>query len=353
LYLKYTNVKTMKALVLESYNNLVYKEVPEPGYGANELLIRVKACGICGSDVHGFDGSTGRRIPPLIMGHEAAGIVEKTGEAVRFFTPGDRVTFDSTIYPLDDWYARRGRYNLSDNRMVLGVSTGEYKRDGAFAEYIVVPEHIAYRLPDMVGYVQAAMSEPAAVATHAINLTPFRTMDSALVVGAGIIGLFLVQILAKSGAGSILVIDPDESKLKMAKMFGARHTFMTWDKNVHEEILSLTNGRGTDIAFEAVGITESVRTAISNVRKGGRVTLVGNLSSSIDFPLQDCVTREIAVQGSCAIAGEYEQVLEMMSTGRLTVEPLISAEAPLSDGPYWFRKLHDKTPGLFKVILKP
>ena len=343
----------MKALVLESYNHLVYKDVPVPEFGANELLIRVKACGICGSDVHGFDGSTGRRVPPVIMGHEAAGIVERTGRDVKSFSPGDRVTFDSTIYPLDDWYARKGQYNLSDKRMVLGVSTGEYKREGAFAEYVVVPEHIVYRLPDAVSYAQAAMCEPAAVATHAINLTAVRMMDSVLVVGVGIIGLFLVQILKSSGAGIILVIDPDERKLEMAKKFGADHTFNNWDRKAHDAILSLTQSRGADIAFEAVGISESVHTAITNVRKGGRVTLVGNLSSTIDFPLQDCVTREIRVQGSCAIAGEYEQVLRMMSTGQLKADPLISAEAPLSDGAPWFRKLYDKTPGLFKVILKP
>ncbi len=350
---KWNYSELMKALVLESYNNLVYKDVPLPVFANDELLIRVKACGICGSDVHGFDGSTGRRIPPLIMGHEAAGIVEKTGEAVSSFVPGDRVTFDSTIYPLDDWFTRQGKYNLSDNRMVLGVSTGEYKRDGAFAEYVAVPEHIVYRLPDPVGYAQAAMTEPAAVAMHAINLTPLKMMDTVLVVGAGIIGLFLVQVLKKSNAGKVLVIDPDDQKLEMAKRFGAHHTFNAKDSNIREAILSLTYNRGADIAFEAVGITESVNTAIRNVRKGGRVTLVGNLSSMVDFPLQDVVTREVCIQGSCAIAGEYDQVLQMMAAGGLATKQLISTEAPLSDGAHWFRKLYDKTPGLLKVILKP
>lgn len=343
----------MKALVLESYNKLTYKDVALPIFESDELMIRVKACGICGSDVYGMDGSTGRRIPPLIMGHEAAGVVEKAGTDVKSFAPGDRVTFDSTIYLLDDWFTRQGKYNLSDNRMVLGVSTGKYKRAGAFAEYVVVPEHIAYKLPDEVDFAHAAMAEPAAVATHAINLTPVKMMDAVLVVGAGIIGLFLVQVLSKSNAGKIIVIDVDNQKLEMAKKFGADHVFNTKNKNIHRAILAMTQNRGADIAFEAVGLSESVSTAIKNVRKGGWVTLVGNLSSNIVFPLQDVVTREITIQGSCAIAGEYSQVLEMMEKGQLDVSPLLSVEAPLKEGAQWFRKLYNKMPGLFKVILVP
>ncbi|MDP4223157.1 MAG: alcohol dehydrogenase catalytic domain-containing protein, partial [Bacteroidota bacterium] len=104
----------MKALLLEEYNKLVYKEVPDPVISDNEVLVKVMACSICGSDVHGMDGSTGRRIPPIIMGHEASGIIAGIGKKVMNWKPGDRVTFDSTVYPLDDWYTLRGFYNLSD-----------------------------------------------------------------------------------------------------------------------------------------------------------------------------------------------------------------------------------------------
>ncbi|MCL1838917.1 MAG: alcohol dehydrogenase catalytic domain-containing protein, partial [Propionibacteriaceae bacterium] len=135
----------MKALVLEEYNKLVYRDVEEPQPTADEVLIRVKACGICGSDVHGMDGSTGRRQPPVIMGHEASGVIVKTGEGVTRWKEGDRVTFDSTVYPLNDWYTLKGRYNLSEGREVVGVSPKEYKRHGAFAEYLTVPQHILYK----------------------------------------------------------------------------------------------------------------------------------------------------------------------------------------------------------------
>ena len=128
----------MKALVLEEYNKLVYTDCPDPDLADDEVLIKVEAVGICGSDVHGMDGSSGRRIPPLVMGHEASGVITALGTDVMDWSVGDRVTFDSTIYKLDDWYTRKGFYNLSDDRMVLGVSPGDWKKHGAFAEYVNV-----------------------------------------------------------------------------------------------------------------------------------------------------------------------------------------------------------------------
>ncbi|MCH6232348.1 galactitol-1-phosphate 5-dehydrogenase [Cognataquiflexum rubidum] len=344
----------MKALVLESYNNLVYKDMPEPEYKANEVLVRVKACGICGSDIHGFDGSSGRRNPPLIMGHEASGVIVEAGSAVKNYKVGDRVTFDSTVYDLDDWYTLKGKYNLSDSRMVLGVSPKEYKRHGAFAEYVVVPEHILYHLPDSVTFEQAAMVESVAVAAHAIDLTPINLRDTALVVGTGMIGLFLVQLLKLSNAGTIIAIDIDDQKLALAKKFGADHTFNSaTDSNIHESILALTHNRGANVAFEAVGVSATIKMAIENVRKAATVTLVGNISPKVEIPLQAVVTREVRLQGSCAIAGEYGIVLELIEKGLVDVDSLLSAIAPLEDGADWFRRLYAKEPGLNKVILQP
>jgi 2-desacetyl-2-hydroxyethyl bacteriochlorophyllide A dehydrogenase len=344
----------MKALVLESYNNLVYKDMPEPEYKPNEVLVRVKACGICGSDIHGFDGSSGRRNPPLIMGHEASGVIVEVGSAVKNYKVGDRVTFDSTVYDLDDWYTLKGKYNLSDSRMVLGVSPKEYKRHGAFAEYVVVPEHILYHLPDSVTFEQAAMVESVAVAAHAIDLTPINLRDTALVVGTGMIGLFLVQLLKLSNAGTIIAIDIDDQKLALAKQFGADHTFNSaTDSTIHESILALTHNRGADVAFEAVGVSATIKMAIENVRKAATVTLVGNISPKVEIPLQAVVTREVRLQGSCAIAGEYAIVLELIEKGLVDVDSLLSACAPLEDGASWFKRLYEKEPGLNKVILQP
>ena len=343
----------MKALVLEEYNKLVFKDVPDPDISPGEVLVRIKACGICGSDIHGLDGSTGRRVPPLIMGHEASGIVEATGSAVKRWKKGDRVTFDSTVYPLDDWFTLEGRYNLSDNREVLGVSPGDYKRNGAFAEFIVVPQHILYRIPDSVTFEQAAMVEAAAVALHAVNMSGIKTGDNCVVTGAGMIGIFVIKLLEISGAGDVIAIDNNATRLISAQRSGARNTFDPSDVNLEEKIKALTKSRGADISFEAAGKSETVNISIDVVRKGGTVVLIGNTAKFIEFPLQKVVTRELRILGSCAIRGEYDVILKLLENKKLSVDDQISAIAPLSEGADWFRRLYNKDGNLNKVILVP
>lgn len=343
----------MKALVLEEYSKLTFKEVEDPQPSAGEVLIKVKACGICGSDVHGMDGSTGRRQPPVIMGHEASGEIVRTGEGVTAWKAGDRVTFDSTVYPLNDWYTLKGHYNLSEGREVIGVSPKEYKRHGAFAEYLTVPQHVLYRIPDTVSFEQAAMVEPAAVAAHAVRLSGVRAGDSAVVLGSGMIGTFIVGMLKASGAMPVIAVDMDDEKLKMAVRYGADVTVHSERQPVAETVRAHTKGRGADTGFEAIGIAATVHTVIDSVRRGATAVLVGNVTPVIDFPLQKVVTSEIRVQGSCAINGEYELVLDMIARGSLNVDAMISAVAPLKDGAEWFGKLYRREGNLNKVILVP
>ena len=343
----------MKALVLEEYMKLKYIDVPQPEIEEDEVLVKVKAIGICGSDVHGIDGSTGRRIPPMIMGHEASGIIEKTGKSVTTWQPGDRVTFDSTIYRKNDWYTKKGMYNLSDGRMVLGVSCNEFKRDGAYADYVAIPQHILYRLPDNVSFTEAALVEPAAVALHAIEITPFEPDSTAVVVGAGMVGSFVVQLLKIKGCKNVIAVDLDEHRLQLARQLGADLIFTPDDQNLSTNILSLSGDRGADIAFEVVGIGSTVQLAIGLLRKGGTLTVLGNLSPVIDVPLQSIVTRQIRLQGSCAINGEYPTILDLISNGKLDMKAILSAEAPLSEGAVWFDRLYKKEKGLMKVVLKP
>jgi threonine dehydrogenase-like Zn-dependent dehydrogenase len=343
----------MKALVLDKYMELNYRDFPKPEVKADEVLVQIKACGICGSDVHGMDGSTGRRQTPLIMGHEASGVIAETGKNVRGWQLGDRVTFDSTIYPLDDWFTRKGRYNLSDNRKVLGVSPMEYKKHGAFAEYVSMPAHILYKLPDNVSFEQAAMVEPVAVAAHAVNVSKIQPGESAVVIGAGMVGVFVVKMLQIAGANPIIAIDLDEDKLQLAKKFGATHIFKSSDENLTGDIFKLTKKRGADFGFEVVGISPTVNMCINSLRKGGTAVLVGNLKPEVTIPLQKVVTTELSLLGSCAINGEYELVLDLLSSGKISVDKLISAVVPLSEGADWFNRLYNKEPGLNKVILVP
>jgi L-iditol 2-dehydrogenase len=343
----------MQALLLKTYMELELTEMPEPEVGPEDVLVRVRACGICGSDVHGLDGSTGRRIPPLVMGHEAAGVVARVGPAVTGLREGDRVTFDSTVYCGQCYYCRRGEVNLCDDRQVLGVSPGEYRRHGAFAEYVAVPRRIVYPLPDALAFEHAAMIEAVSVAVHAVELTPVHLADTGLVVGSGMIGLLAIQALRLAGCARVMAVDVDEARLRMARQLGADECVNARECDAAAAVREWTGGRGADVALEVVGATAALKTALAALRKGGALTLVGNSSPTVDLPLQSVVTRQIRVTGSCASAGEYPACIELLARGAIRVEPLIGAVAPLAEGPAWFEKLYRREPGLMKVILQP
>jgi L-iditol 2-dehydrogenase len=343
----------MQAMLLKQYMQLELVEMPEPAIGPDDVLVRVRACGICGSDVHGLDGRTGRRIPPLVMGHEAAGEVVACGANVTDLKAGDRVTFDSTVYCGRCFHCSRGEVNLCDNREVLGVSPGPYRRHGAFAEFVSVPRRIMYRLPDNLSYEQAALIEAVSIGVHAVNITPMQLGDTALVVGSGMIGMLTIQAVKHAGAARVIAVDTDDTRLARARELGATDTLNPKATDVVEGVKALTNGQGAAVALECVGATEPIQTAIAAVRKGGTVTLVGNVSPEINLPLQSVVSRQIRLQGSCASNGEYPACIDLMSRGVIQVDPMISAVAPLQEGPSWFDRLYRHEPGLMKVILKP
>lgn len=343
----------MKALVVTKQSKAEVREVPLPATGAGEVLVRVMACAICGSDVHGYDGSSGRRQPPVIMGHEAAGVIEKVGEGVTDYAPGERVTFDSTEYCGTCYYCKRGQVNLCEHRRVLGVSCKEYRRDGAMAQYIALPQRILYRLPPEVSLVQAAMVEPLAIAVHALSVSPFTLGDRAVVVGCGAIGLLLVQTLAAAGCSRLIALDLDDDKLALAKAMGATHSINPGREDAPGAVLALTGGRGADLAFEAVGLSGSFNTALGCTRPGGGVVLVGNLAASVDFPLQRAVTSQISLYASCASAGEYEVCLNMIAAGAVDVDGLISATGTLEEGNELLARLHAAERGLIKAVLLP
>lgn len=369
----------MKALLLRDYKNLELVDAPVPQIGPDEVLVRVAACAICGSDVHGYDGSTGRRVPPVIMGHEAAGTVAAVGQNVTCVHVGARVTFDSTVYCGHCFYCRRGEVNLCDARQVLGVSCAEYRRDGALAEYVAVPQHCIYPLPDSLSFEHAALIEPTAIALHAVNRATIEPGETAVVVGAGVIGLLAIQALKCATAVSavdsastaqravahdstaaaaaecprVAAVDVDQSRLELAKRLGAELTLNPKTCEVPAEIKTWTQGRGTDVALEAVGHTGPVGLAVSCLRKGGRLVLIGNVAPTVELPLQQVVTRELTLLGSCASRGEYPQAIQLSAEGRVDLASMISAVARLEEGPSWFDRLYNREPGLVKVVLRP
>ncbi len=343
----------MKALLLSEYSRLDVVDLPMPRPGPDDVLIKVEACGICGSDVHGYDGSSGRRIPPIVMGHEAAGTVAAVGPQVTDLREGQHVTFDSTVYCGHCQYCLRGENNLCENREVLGVATPEFRRAGAFAEYVVVPRRIVHPLPDQLAFSDAAMIEPLSVAVHAVKLSEVPPHGNALVVGAGMIGLLTLQALREAGCSSILVSDVDDSRLALAKDLGATATINAKSTDTAAEVKRHTGGVGVDVALEAVGSTPTIKTAIESVRRGGTVTLIGNIAPTVEIPLQMVVSRQIRLQGTAASAGEYPQCIDMLARGRVNLKPLISMVAPLEEGAQWFERLHAREANLMKVILAP
>ena len=365
----------MQALLLSEYRKLELVSMDQPALGPTDVLVRVAACGICGSDVHGYDGSSGRRVPPIVMGHEAAGTVVEVGPAVDAARAGDRVTFDSTISCGRCDACRSGQVNLCTNRRILGVSCDEFRQHGAYAEFVAVPQHILYPLPPELPFEHAALIEPVSVALHAVDRVTGgvgsllrrdalrgdeihqsqKTPDPfcAVVVGSGMIGLLVIQALRVAGCGEVIAIDIDAGRLELARELGATHTIDSKTSDAISAVLKQTDGRGADVAVEVVGNAAAFDTAVRSVARGGRVGLVGNISPEVPLPLQIVVARELTLQGSCASAGEYPRAIELVASGKIRVAPLISALAPLAEGPHWFERLYAREPGLMKVVLQP
>jgi L-iditol 2-dehydrogenase len=343
----------VKALLLTDYEQLEITDMPKPEIGPKDVLVSVHSCGICGSDIHGYDGSSGRRVPPLVMGHEAAGTITAKGSEVTGFEEGDRVTFDSMISCGTCHFCRAGNINLCDSRRVLGVSCEEYRQHGCFAEYVALPENILYKLPDALSFEHAAMIEAVSVAVHAANRTPVTLGDTAVVVGSGMIGLLVIQAIRLAGCSRVIATDLSDERLAVARELGADVTINAKSEDVVARVAELTGGRGADVSLEVVGATPTITTAIHSVRKGGSVTLVGNLAPTIELPLQAVVTRELSLYGTCGSSGEYPACIDLLSRGDIQVEPLITAKASLDEGVDWFKRLYAGDPTAMKVILQP
>jgi len=342
----------LKALLYTAPYTLEYTDWPDPQVGDDDILVRVKACGICGSDVAGHTGKTGRRLPPLIMGHEAAGVVEQTGKTVTGFAPGDRICFDSTVYCNQCPACKAGMYNRCVKRQVLGVSVPEFKRHGAFAEFVAVPHWICAKLPEGMSFVQACLLEPASIGTHAANRPPISKGDTTAVLGAGTIGLFILQAARLRGAKAI-ACDINDFRLDLARQVGADACINSAKANLKDEIQKRTDGRGVDVTFEAVGFGETFRQAISITRTGGSIVAVGNLQKETEFNLQDLVSRELAFIGSYASAGEFRTCIGLIASGKINVGPLISEVLPLKEGPRAFKRLLEGKENLLKIVLEP
>jgi L-iditol 2-dehydrogenase len=328
--------QTMQALMMTAIKKLELLDVPMPApQRPDDVLIRVKSVGVCGSDLHGYTGHTGRRIPPLIMGHEIAGEVAAFGDAVQGFTIGERIATLTIASCGKCPQCLAGRHAICENRRILGMNA-----PGAYAEYFVWPAASVVKLPANLSYEHAALAEPLSIAVHAVGLAHIRPYDTAYIVGAGPIGLLILSVLRHTGVGCIAVSDTSDARLELAHAIGADVTINPTRDNPRAVVNTFTNGSGVDLSFEAVGISATAQQTIDVTRNKGTVIWVGNNQRKIEVDMQAIVTRELAVIGSYGMTGEeFQRCLDMLAAGRIPSEQLINRRATLSEGPTLFDEL--------------
>lgn len=340
----------MKALVFEGPWEMPLRERPDPQASAGEVVVAVRAAGICGSDVHGYIGATGRRTPGVVMGHEASGVVALVGEGVASVRPGDRVALRSVLSCGTCESCRAGRPNICGRRRGLGMHL-----DGAYAECVRLPEALVAPLPAELSFEQGAMIEPLAVAMHAVNITPIELMDHVVIVGAGTIGLLTLLAVRLRGAGRIVVTDRSRHRLDVARRLGADRAIDVDAGDPVAAVLEALDGAGADAVFEAVGSTPTVQQSVSIVRPGGHVTWIGNSEPRVELGMQDLVTKELTLRGAYAYGrdGEFDRAAATLASGRVDVRPLIERVAPLGEGTELFRELAEGRLAAVKVLLSP
>ena len=320
----------MKALVFQGKGSVEYTSVDfSPTLAAEDVMIQVKACCICGSDLHAYKNGGPGRIPPMIMGHEFSGIVEGVGTEVTRFKIGDRVTVQPACFCGRCSYCLQGRTNLCDGKRLYGVKD----LNGAMADYICVDQKQVLPLPDDLSFEHAAMLEPLAVAYQAVSKAGSVKDKSATVVGAGPIGLLTVQVLRHMGASSIGVLDIDQQRLDLARRLGATDTLNVKSSEPSSWIRNQTGKDGTDFSFEAVGVSATVQTALDCLAKGGRCIWIGNAEPIIQIDMKKVVLRELEISGTYAYTNDaFGEALKFLSDYSVDLDSLISRVVPMENG---------------------
>jgi L-iditol 2-dehydrogenase len=344
----------MKAARITGVRQISYEEVPDPEVGPEDVLVRVKAAGICGSDIHGFLGLIPERRPPgLIMGHEASGEVVQVARDGGGIGLGDRVVIDPSITCGNCYYCRRGLSNLCDAKINLG-SAMLGLRHGAMCEYIAVPSRHVHKLPEEVSFLEGATVEPAGNALHIINQAGLEVGDSVLVVGAGMIGLMATQIALRSGACRVLVADVLADRIAVAKRLGATAVIDSSRQDIAQTVLGLTGGRGVDVAIEAAGFAATYDSCLQSLRKKGRLLALGFSDKQVPFSMKELVYREISIQG-CTTMVDFEvgSTIELLARRKLDVRPLVTHEFPLAEAQKAFETASDRQSKSIRVMLFP
>jgi L-iditol 2-dehydrogenase len=315
----------LKAVVnYESGKNKVQiQEVPIPKIGPKEILLKVQAVGVCGSDLHMYHDIQGFEVKrPVILGHEFAGLIEEVGSEVTLFKKGDRVVSETPSFVCEKCiYCRTGQYNLCPERRGFGVL-----EDGAMAQYVKTREAIVHHIPDGIPFEKAALTEPSCVAYNAVaHHSRIRPGDEVVVFGPGPIGLMCVQIAKLFSPGKLTIVgtERDANRLEMAKQFGADQVIIAEKQDVVKEILSGGDGFGADLVLDAVGISITLKQSIEVVRPAGQITKIGWGPEPVGFSLDPLIQKAARLQGSFSHSySMWEKVLVMMQKGEIDPLPM-------------------------------
>jgi 2-desacetyl-2-hydroxyethyl bacteriochlorophyllide A dehydrogenase len=344
-------MNVMKALVFKSPGKIALEEIRQPKPARGESLINVRAVGICGSDLEGFLGKTGRRIPPLVMGHEIAGVVKIAAEGSAF-EAGDRVVIQPRLYCGACSYCRQGLTNLCPSADILGVM----RKDGGMAEYVAVPERCLFRIGDDVDFGEAAMVEPLAVAyrsTYQLREDVVRKAEFTLLVGSGTIGLLILQMLRIRGVRNIIVSDLSDHRLGIARELGADVTVNPAREDVLSRVKEITAGAMVDIAIEAVGFQDAVFQTLGGLKNRGTLVWVGMAQRMIEVDMHQIVSAELNIRGSFIYSiDDFGASLKLIESRKIGLSPIISLSEKLTAGPEIFERLRDNREGrIVKAIL--
>jgi len=340
---------SMKILQFNGPWQFSVEEASTPLFGPEEVLIRSDAVGICGSDVHGFTGESGRRKPGMVMGHEAAGTVVKAGANVVSLYPGDRVAVYPTLGCGICHHCLAGMEHICPDKRVLGVNAGRW---GAMAEFFTCHQRQAFRLDSGIDPAIGLFAEPLAVALHAVNLMNPAKSAILAIVGAGTIGLALVLVLRDLGFESIFVLDIIEEKLELARTFGAKTIYAVGDQPA-QVIADETGGRRANCVFEAVGVAATVRTAYDLCDSGGTVVLIGNRAKEFTLPLQGVTSNETTLRGSYGFSRiEFEKAVHLASKKEALLRHFISDSCSLEETPGVMERLARGELKALKIVIR-
>ncbi len=338
----------MKTLLYPAYDKLEIAESPEPSPGSGEVLVRVAACGICGSELEAFKKRSPRRVPPLVMGHEFCGVVEESGRGVTSLKPGDRVVSHSLISCGECNRCDRGQTHLCRHRRIYGMQS-----PGAFAEFVVAPQSTLIPWPATVPAEAACLTEPLANGVHVVNLTRRLEPRVVAVIGAGAIGLLCQQAFQTMIGAEVYVSDLIPERLQAASKLGARGTINSATENVAQVIRELTDGDGADIVVDAVGGGITKRLALEATRPGGATVWIGTHENSVTIDSHEITLAERQVLGSyAATMSELQFALDLITDGKVDAHSW-TRQYPLESGVIAFQTMLTAQGDDIKAVLRP